>query len=117
MTDDDRPLPTSELGSKRLLIRSLPQGTPLYRIHNSSNDPTRAIFFGQHLSHRFDAPKRYGVLYAGIDAHVAFRETFFHGELDRLVLDRDKQQRLKNSSISILSVDRELRLVRGCLKS
>lgn len=110
MTDDDRPLPTAELTSKNLLIQSLPQETPLFRIHSTIHSP---VFFGQQLPHRFDAPKQYGVMYVGIDEHAAFRETFFHGEIDNLRIDSGKYQRLETSSISRLSVNRELRLVKA----
>jgi hypothetical protein len=52
----------------------LEAGRILWRIHGASRSP---IFFGKAGRYRFDDPEgRYGVMYAGMDAHCAFLETY-----------------------------------------
>lgn len=84
----------------------MPEGAALQRIHPSSFGP---IFFGRGKRYRFDDPEAgYGVLYAGLDAHCAFVETF--GRVpgsDGVVL----RSALAARSISTLATTRELRLV------
>lgn len=79
----------------------------MFRIHETAYSP---IFFGLSLPHRFDAPKQYGTLYAGIDRHVAFLEVI-HGQVIDGLIDRDG--RIANYSIFQLTINRPLNLFRA----
>jgi hypothetical protein len=58
----------------RVVLPILQIGTTLTRIYRTSRHPA---FWGRTGDHRFDAPAaEFGVLYAAIDAHGAFIETF-----------------------------------------
>jgi hypothetical protein len=116
MTDANRPEPTEELKARALFVEILPQGTPLLRVQPTLYQ--NSIFFGKPLLNRFDSPRRFGVLYTGIDKFVAFRETLFHGERDNLMLTKNKEgiftkSRLNDSSMVKLLANRELRLVKA----
>jgi hypothetical protein len=109
--DNDLPLPPSDLNNRLLPIQTFAEGSILFRIHNTDYHP---VFFGKSLPHRFDAPIPYGVLYAGIDRHVALRETIFRGELDNLIIARNNLSgMLAQQSISCLSANRVLKLVQA----
>jgi RES domain len=110
-TDEDLPLPPSDLDSRLLTIQPFAEESILFRIHKTDRHP---IFFGRSLPHRFDAPISYGVLYAGIDEHVALRETIFRGELENMILDRNQLSgRTAQQSISRLVANRVLKLVKA----
>lgn len=108
-TEQEWPLPSGDLNPT---IETLPEGKPLFRI--SKTDRSTPIFFGQRQPHRFDVSV--GVMYAGLDEHIAFRETILHGREIVKRLDLDKDERcglLAQSSISRFAFDRELKLVQA----
>jgi hypothetical protein len=97
------PPPAAGLGD--LPEARLGTGATLERIHPSEFGP---IFFGRGKKHRFDDPEaEYGVLYAGLDSHCAFIETFGRVPSEGIVL----RSALAARSISTLTAARELRLV------
>jgi hypothetical protein len=103
---DPHPLqPPPAAGLGRVPEARLRIGATLERIHLSKLGP---IFFGKRKAYRFDDPEtEYGVLYAGLDAHCAFIETF--GRVpgsEGIVLRSDLAAR----SISTLIAARELKL-------
>jgi hypothetical protein len=106
LTSSDHPLPPTDLNSRELQIEILASSSLLFRIHQSVYSP---IFFGQSLPHRFDAPKQYGILYAGMTAQVAFLETM-RGRVAGGWIDRNS---LTESSISQLAINRSLKLIRA----
>jgi RES domain len=111
-TEREWPLPSRDLDQNPLPIETLPEGNPLFRI--SKTDRSTPIFFGQRQPHRFDVSV--GVMYAGLDEHIAFRETILHGRKIVKRLDVDKDERcglLAQSSISRFFFDRELKLVQA----
>jgi RES domain len=109
--DNDFPLPPSDLDNRSLPISHFAEGKILFRIHETDYHP---VFFGRSLPHRFDAPVSYGVLYAGIDKHVALRETIFRDRLENLMLDRNQLSgRIAQHSISDLVANRALKLVKA----
>ena len=77
----------------------------LWRIHRAVHEP---LFFGKGAKNRFDAPEgEFGVLYAGMDAHCAFIETFGHSTGIRVVTAAELDVR----ELSLLRASRSLRLV------
>ena len=76
MTDfpGDHPEPPTDLSTRTPLFAELPAGAVLSRLHARSKSP---LFFGRTGGNRFDSPDRsYGVLYAGLDEHCSFIETY-----------------------------------------
>ena len=104
-TGRDHPQPPANLGNRELQLETITTETVLFRIHQSIYSP---IFFGQSLPHRFDAPKQYGILYAGMTDHVAFLETM-RGNAQDGWIDRNN---LAEQSISQLAISRSLKLIR-----
>jgi len=75
------PEPPADLARRKLPLARL-RG-PFFRIHRVRH---AALYFGTAGMYRFDAPtKQFGVLYAGLDVHCAFIETFGHATGARLV--------------------------------
>jgi hypothetical protein len=106
-TGQDHPLPPADFQDREIEIVTLSPLTLLFRIHETAYSP---IFFGLPSPHRFDAPKQYGVIYAGIDEHVAFLETI-RGQVRNGLLDRNG--RISEYSISQLKIARSIRLVKA----
>jgi hypothetical protein len=68
------PEPPPNLHRRKLVIEELPAGTPIYRFHTAKYPPT---FFDTSQSSRFNSPDgSYGVMYAALERHGAFAETF-----------------------------------------
>jgi hypothetical protein len=68
------PEPPPDLRRRKLVIEELPAGTPIYRFHTAKYPPT---FFDTSQSSRFNSPDgSYGVMYAALERHGAFAETF-----------------------------------------
>jgi hypothetical protein len=67
-----------------------------------------AIHFGRNRAYRFDAPDgEYGVLYVGVDPHVAFIESFQIAGVHPVVTE----SKLRERSLSRIRVRRPVRLV------
>ena len=76
-----------------------------YRSHPSRYG---AIYFGRNRAYRFDAPDgEYGVLYVGVDPHVAFIESFQIAGIRPVVTE----SKLKERSLSRIRTPRPARLV------
>jgi hypothetical protein len=70
----EHPEPPGDLATREPLLAQLAIGATLYRMHARGKSP---VFFGRTGGNRFDSPDRtYGVLYAGLDEHCSFIETF-----------------------------------------
>jgi RES domain len=106
-TGQDHPLPPADFPDREIEIVTIAPPTVLFRIHETAYSP---IFFGLPFPHRFDAPKQYGVIYAGIDEYVAFLETI-RGQVSNGLLDRNG--RISEYSISQLTTTRSIRLVKA----
>lgn len=106
-TGQDHPLPPANFQDRQIEIVTINPPTVLFRIHETAYSP---IFFGLPSPHRFDAPKQYGVIYAGIDEYVAFLETI-RGQVRNGLLDRNG--RISEYSISQLTISRSIRLVKA----
>jgi len=108
-------LPPAWLAARSLPIIKVPQGTPLFRVHQSAHG---AIFFGpavdpatgtrQQPTYRFDSLSGgFGVLYAGEQFEGAFVETVLRNPQLRFVSEGYVSLR----AVSELTCSRELRLV------
>lgn len=78
MTDrpGEHPEPHADIDRRTPLIYKVAPGRVLYRIHRKARP---ALFFGKTGDNRFDAfDGSFGVLYAGLDEHCSFIETFGH---------------------------------------
>jgi RES domain len=106
-TGQDHPLPPADFLDREIEIVTINPPTVLFRIHETAYSP---IFFGLSSPHRFDAPKQYGVIYAGVDEHVAFLETI-RGQVRNGLLDRNG--RISEYSISQLTISRSIRLIKA----
>lgn len=76
MTDypGDHPEPHGDLAGRSPLTFTIAKGTTICRLHNRRKPP---LFFGKTGQNRFDSPDgTFGVLYAGMDEHCSFIETF-----------------------------------------
>ena len=113
-TSLDHPLPPDNFNKRNISVQTLEVPTILSRIYLTkdpeTSKPYSPIFFGASLPNRFDAPKQYGVLYAGMDEEVAFLE-IFRGKVKSGFLYRDGA--LSAYSISRLEIDRPLKLFRA----
>jgi RES domain len=70
----EHPEPPSNLGSRSPLTFTIAVGTTIFRLHDRGKGP---LFFGKTGRNRFDSPDgSFGVLYAAVDEHCAFIETF-----------------------------------------
>jgi RES domain len=70
----DHPEPHGDLADRSPLTFTIGEGTTICRLHNRSKAP---LFLGKTGQNRFDSPDgTFGVLYAGIDEHCSFIETF-----------------------------------------
>jgi hypothetical protein len=79
----EHPEPPADLTDRSPLLYELTIGTVLSRIHNRSQEP---VFFGKTRRSRFGSPNAgFGVLYAGLDVHCAFIETFGQSTGIRLI--------------------------------
>jgi hypothetical protein len=79
----EHPEPPADLADRSPLLYELTPGTVLSRIHNRNQEP---VFFGKKRRSRFGSPNAgFGVLYAGLDVHCAFIETFGQSTGIRLV--------------------------------
>ncbi len=105
-TGQEHPLPPEDLNDRQIKIDTLDTETRLFRIHRTVFNP---IFFGRDLPHRFDAPRPYGVVYAGMNEGVAFLEVM-RDQANRGWIERSS---LAAESISQLKFDRPLRLIRA----
>ena len=112
-TSQDHPLPPTDLNDRNVSIETIDISRTLFRIHQTTNPetskPYSPIFFGNSSPHRFDAPRQYGVLYVGIDDHVAFLEVF-RGDVRSRILYRDD---LVAYSMSTLTIHRPISLIRA----
>lgn len=106
-TGQDHPLPPADFPNREIEIVTINSPTVLFRIHETAYSP---IFFGLPSPHRFDAPKQYGVIYAGVDEYVAFLETI-RGQVRNGLLDRNG--RIAEYSISELTISRSICLVKA----
>jgi hypothetical protein len=105
-TRQDLPLPPEDFNDRSFQIHTLTTETPLFRIHQTIYNP---IFFGL-PPNRFDAPKEYGVLYAGLDEYVAFLEAIRGQVRDRML---DRNGGIKDYSISQLAISKPITLFRA----
>jgi hypothetical protein len=88
----EHPEPAADLNSRSPLTFTIPAGTTLFRFHDGSKGP---LFFGRTGRNRFDAPDgSFGVLYAALDEHCAFIETFGQPTGTRLVTRASLEQRV-----------------------
>lgn len=70
----EHPEPPSDLATRDPLLAEMPVGFILSRLHAKGKTP---LFFGRTRGNRFDSPdSSYGVLYAGLDEHGSFIETY-----------------------------------------
>lgn len=84
------PLPPPDLAFRELLL--VQSKGPWFRFHGLSRDP---LYFGKTGENRFDAPQgEYGVLYASLDPHGAFVETFGRGKNLPFITQEELQGRL-----------------------
>jgi hypothetical protein len=101
----EHPLPPSDLNQRELPIVSFVQKTIFYRVHPTQYNP---VYFGRSMRGRFDAPQgEYGILYAAIDEHCAFRETIGRFSQYRLISTEVLSQR----RMSDLEANRDVKLV------
>jgi RES domain-containing protein len=88
----EHPEPPADLDSRSPLVFTIPVGTSLFRLHHRSKGP---LFFGRTGRNRFDAPDGgFGVLYAALDEHCAFIETFGQSTGIRIVTRAELEQRV-----------------------
>ena len=70
----EHPDPPRDLETMEPLLTQLPMGAILSRLHARGKNP---LFYGRTGGNRFDSPDRsYGVLYAALDEHCSFIETY-----------------------------------------
>jgi RES domain len=101
----EHPEPHPDLADRSPLLYSLDEGTVLSRLHDKDFGP---IYFGVRSSYRFDSPDgRFGVLYAGLDEHCAFIETFGQSTGIRVV----SQKALAQRHLSYLALRQPLQLI------
>lgn len=100
-----RPGPPSDLRFRSLTIREY--SGILYRTYRKGRDH-EPLFFGRTGRNRFDDPLgEFGVLYAALDQHGAFIETFGQSTGNRALSTAELAER----HLSRLSTRRRLRLV------
>lgn len=104
------PAAPSDLHSRRLPLRAIPEATPLWRIHDDRRDP---IWFGPAPGvaprSRFDAPAgEFRVCYVGLSPEAGFAETFLRNPGRRMV-DRTL---LGSRALTVLKNRRALSVVR-----
>ena len=88
----EHPEPPADLSSRYPLTFTVRVGTELFRFHDPSKGP---LFFGRTGRNRFDAPDAsFGVLYAALDEHCAFIETFGQITGVRVVTREELEQRV-----------------------
>ena len=88
----EHPEPAADLNSRSPLTFTIPAGTTLFRFHDPSKEP---LFFGRTGRNRFDAPDgSFGVLYAALDEHCAFIETFGQSTGVRIVTRASLEHRV-----------------------
>ena len=88
----EHPAPPADLTSRSPLTFTVPVGTTLFRLHDRSKGP---LFFGRTGRNRFDAPDgSFGVLYAAVDEHCAFIETFGQSTGIRIITRASLEQRV-----------------------
>lgn len=101
----EHPLPPEDLARRELPTVSFARTTIFYRVHQVAYEP---IYFGRSNSGRFNAPsEEYGILYAAINEHCAFRETIGRFSQYRLISTEVLSQRL----MSEIEANRDLKLV------
>ena len=94
----EHPAPPADLDSRSPLTFTIAAGTTLFRLHSRSKE---SLFFGRTGRNRFDAPDgSFGVLYAAMDEHCAFIETFGQSTGIRIVT----RPELENRVLSELTV-------------
>jgi hypothetical protein len=101
----EHPEPHADLSDRSPLLYSLDEGAVLSRLHDKNFGP---IYFGIKSSYRFDSPDgSFGVLYAGLDEHCAFIETFGQSTGIRVV----SQKALAQRHLSYLTLRQPLQLI------
>jgi hypothetical protein len=101
----EHPEPHADLPDRSPLLYPLEKGTVLSRLHDKGFGP---IYFGVKSSYRFDSPDgSFGVLYAGLDEHCAFIETFGQFTGIRVV----SQKSLARRHLSYLTLRQPLQLI------
>ena len=84
-----RPFPPSNLPSRSPRIETIARGQTIYRFFNSSKAP---IYFDRSKEGRLNSPNGlYGVLYAAVEVHGAFAESFLR-QPDRQIIPMDLVQ-------------------------
>ncbi len=88
----EHPAPPADIESPSPLTLTVPVGATLFRFHDRDKGP---LFFGRTGRSRFDAPDgSFGVLYAALDEHCAFIETFGQSTGIRIVTRAELEQRV-----------------------
>jgi hypothetical protein len=83
----EHPEPPADLATRDPLISHLTIGITLYRLYARHRQP---LFFGRRMTNRFDSPDgKYGVLYAGLDVHCCFVESFGQATGIRLITETE----------------------------
>lgn len=101
----EHPEPPSDLSIRSPLTFTIAAGTTIFRLHDRAKGP---LFFGKTGRNRFDAPDgSFGVLYAAVDEHCAFIETFGQSTGIRIVTRSSLEQRV----LSLLKVTQQLLLI------
>lgn len=101
----EHPAPPADLDRRSPLTFTVAAGTTLFRFHDRSKG---ALFFGRTGGNRFDAPdRRFGVLYAALDEHCAFIETFGQPTGIRVVTRAEVERRV----LSELTLTQPLTLI------
>jgi hypothetical protein len=102
------PEPGADLGVRKPILYELNPGANLFRFHSASHKP---LYFGKAATFRFDDPDaQFGVMYAGLDIHCAFIETFGQATGMQTVYRR----KLAERTFTKLTVTRTLRLIDLC---
>ncbi len=87
-----------------LPLHILEKNSQLFRIHQAH---FQALYFNRNSNSRFGSfAQNYGVLYAGLDSFVVFRETF-HGKSSKSI----EQESLERMCLSCFWLQRELKLI------
>lgn len=101
----EHPEPHVDLNDREPLIHEISAGQSVFRLYNQRFNP---LFYGKTGHNRFDAPDgSYGVLYAGMDEHCCFIETFGQTTGVRAV----SGALLEESSLAELELIRPLKLI------
>ena len=101
----EHPEPPSDLGSRSPLTFTIAVGATIFRLHDRGKG---ALFFGKTGRNRFDSPDgSFGVLYAAVDEHCAFIETFGQSTGIRIVT----RSSLEKGVLSFLKVTEPLLLI------